>query len=107
MGDSPEPPGSSPLAKALHPLRHLAASKMSSNRSYPCPACVGTMPPGTGTMSLEKILSRGSGKVYMPYGGAVGLGMVEPAGNWYDCGRCSGTGMVADRRRGPGDRRVL
>lgn len=76
--------------------------------AYPCPACVGTMPPGTGSMSLEKMLAKGSGKVYQPYSGAVAWypGYVEPAGTWYECHRCKGTGMVADRRTGKPDRRT-
>jgi hypothetical protein len=56
-------------------------------------------------MSLEKLLAKGSGKVYQPYSGAVGFMNPIPAGSWYDCHRCSGTGMVAERRRGPRDRR--
>lgn len=73
---------------------------------YPCPACVGTMPPGTPYMSLAKMLEKGSGQVYHAYSGAVGYNNVPPPGNWYPCHRCDGTGLVDDRRRNrPGDRR--
>jgi hypothetical protein len=67
------------------------------------------MPPGTGTMSLQKMMEKGSGKVYQPYSGAVGLWQSAPAGTWHDCHRCGGTGLVDDRRRAnaPKDRRGL